>query len=91
MQSLLSLQPRTTDAGGQSREQTVLNLIDQLLEQIPAQLSTDISRVSADDQAGASPLRTVISQEIGRYNVLLGKIQHSLVDLQKGIKVRSQS
>jgi len=84
LQSLLSLQPRAADGIGQTREQTVLNLIDQLLEQIPAMLP---SPAAEEGDKGDAPLRTVLSQEVFRYNVLLGKIRSSLVDLQRGIKV----
>ncbi|XXQ31513.1 AAA+ ATPase domain-containing protein [Plasmodiophora brassicae] len=81
LSTLLSLQPRTADAGGLSREDTTLALIDSLLEQVPAPIGGDQS--NAGDP---NPLRIVLLQEVGRYNQLLGRVRSSLVNLRRGIK-----
>src|SRR5689334_8416161 len=86
LSALLSLQPRTQAVSGQTREQAMLIITEQLLQQIPALLPTDTIPSSRSDDSSA-PLRTVLLQEVFRYNVLLAKIRSSLINLQKGITV----
>eukprot|EP00698_Gefionella_okellyi_P021811 TRINITY_DN713_c0_g5_i1.p1 TRINITY_DN713_c0_g5~~TRINITY_DN713_c0_g5_i1.p1 ORF type:complete len:2528 (-),score=851.46 TRINITY_DN713_c0_g5_i1:18-6647(-) len=84
--TVLSLQPTVSAVGtGQkSREDTVYELCDSMLETVPEPL--DLQRVMEAKEGDTSPLITVLFQEIARYNVLLRSINRSLSEVKKGIK-----
>jgi len=86
LSTILSLQPRTVVEGAKSREETVLELIAQLLEQIPPSFDIKAVRQSRAHEGDRSPLTIVLLQEMDRYNQLLSLVLRSLRDLQKGIK-----
>uniref|UniRef100_A0A8B9XJL0 Dynein axonemal heavy chain 2 n=1 Tax=Bos mutus grunniens TaxID=30521 RepID=A0A8B9XJL0_BOSMU len=82
-ETLLSLQPQITPtrAGGQSREEKVLELA---ADKIPEMIDYEGTRkLLAMDP---SPLNVVLLQEIQRYNKLMETILFSLTDLEKGIQ-----
>jgi dynein heavy chain len=76
----VSLQPRVVTGTGESRETKVHNMTTDLLKRIPADIEYD------HEKEAPSPLKTVLVQEISRYNSLLKMMRKSLQDLQKGIK-----
>ncbi|KAK1153304.1 dynein heavy chain 2, axonemal [Acipenser oxyrinchus oxyrinchus] len=86
-ETLLSLQPQltaSTGAGGQSREEKVLEISADVRQKIPDELDYEGTRkMLADDP---SPLNVVLLQEIQRYNSLLRTIKSSLIELEKGIQ-----
>ncbi|KAM6163721.1 dynein axonemal heavy chain 2 [Rhynchocyon petersi] len=85
-ETLLSLQPQITptQAGGQSREEKVLELAADVKQKIPEMIDYEGTRkVLALDP---SPLNVVLLQEIQRYNKLMETILFSLTDLEKGIQ-----
>ncbi|XP_006899240.1 PREDICTED: dynein heavy chain 2, axonemal [Elephantulus edwardii] len=85
-ETLLSLQPQITPtrAGGQSREEKVLELATDVKQKIPEMIDYEGTRkVLALDP---SPLNVVLLQEIQRYNKLMETILFSLTDLEKGIQ-----
>lgn len=82
--TILSLQPRTVVEGAKSREASVLELIAQLLEQIPPPF--DVKAIARAHDSDRSPLTIVLLQEIDRYQLLIELVVRSLHDLQKGIK-----
>ncbi|XP_063098619.1 dynein axonemal heavy chain 2 isoform X4 [Cavia porcellus] len=85
-ETLLSLQPQITptSAGGQSREEKVLELAADVKQKIPEMIDYEGTRkVLAPDP---SPLNVVLLQEIQRYNKLMETILSSLTDLEKGIQ-----
>lgn len=84
LSTILSLQPRTVVEGAKSREATVLELLTQLLEQLPPEF--DLKSIARQHEADKSPLTIVLLQEMDRYNALLSSVSRSLRDLQKGIK-----
>jgi dynein heavy chain len=84
LNTILSLQPRVVAEGGKSREEQVLELIQQLLEQVPLEL--DLKAIQRAHENDKTPLTIVLLQEIDRYNHLLATVQRTLKDLQKGIK-----
>ncbi|XP_062072422.1 dynein axonemal heavy chain 2 isoform X1 [Lepus europaeus] len=84
--TLLSLQPQVTPtrAGGQSREEKVLELAADVKQKIPEMIDYEGTRkLLALDP---SPLNVVLLQEIQRYNKLMETILLSLTDLEKGIQ-----
>nr|XP_008509230.1 PREDICTED: dynein heavy chain 2, axonemal-like isoform X3 [Equus przewalskii] len=85
-ETLLSLQPQITPtkAGGQSREDKVLELAADVKQKIPEMIDYEGTRkLLAMDP---SPLNVVLLQEIQRYNKLMETILFSLTDLEKGIQ-----
>jgi len=84
LDTVLSLQPRIVTEGGSSREDTVLDLTEALLTQIPEEL--DLKAIQKKLQHDTSPLKTVLVQELARYNQLLAVVRTSVADLQKGLK-----
>uniref|UniRef100_A0A480IBM2 Dynein heavy chain 2, axonemal n=1 Tax=Sus scrofa TaxID=9823 RepID=A0A480IBM2_PIG len=85
-ETLLSLQPQITPtrAGGQSREEKVLELAADVKQKIPEMIDYEGTRkLLALDP---SPLNVVLLQEIQRYNKLMETILFSLTDLEKGIQ-----
>uniref|UniRef100_A0A8C8ZZR2 Dynein axonemal heavy chain 2 n=1 Tax=Prolemur simus TaxID=1328070 RepID=A0A8C8ZZR2_PROSS len=85
-ETLLSLQPQITPirAGGQSREEKVLELAADVKQKIPEMIDYEGTRkLLALDP---SPLNVVLLQEIQRYNKLMQTILFSLTDLEKGIQ-----
>ncbi|KAM5307672.1 dynein axonemal heavy chain 2 [Glossophaga mutica] len=85
-ETLLSLQPQITPsrAGGQSREEKVLELATDVKQKIPEMIDYEGTRkLLALDP---SPLNVVLLQEIQRYNKLMETILFSLTDLEKGIQ-----
>lgn len=85
LDSLLSLQPRSVGSGGgMKREDLVMSIATDLLEQVPQPFNLEeIMKSKGDDP---SALHVVLFQEIERYNVLLNKVRHSCLELQRGIK-----
>ncbi|XP_032136290.1 dynein heavy chain 2, axonemal isoform X3 [Sapajus apella] len=84
--TLLSLQPQITPirAGGQTREEKVLELAADVKQKIPEMIDYEGTRkLLALDP---SPLNVVLLQEIQRYNKLMQTILFSLTDLEKGIQ-----
>ncbi|XP_048653960.1 dynein axonemal heavy chain 2 isoform X2 [Marmota marmota marmota] len=85
-ETLLSLQPQITpiSAGGQTREEKVLELATDVKQKIPEMIDYEGTRkLLALDP---SPLNVVLLQEIQRYNKLMETILFSLTDLEKGIQ-----
>nr|VZI11206.1 unnamed protein product [Spirometra erinaceieuropaei] len=82
--TLLSLQPKVASSAGDSKEEKVLELIDNLSKQVPENLDYEgTAKIFANDK---SPLVVVLLQEIQRYNNLLNLIRGQLQDLEKGIQ-----
>lgn len=83
--TILALQPVVVTEGAKSREEVVEALIVQLKEQCPEPLN--LKKIKDKHRLDAkNPLRTVLLQEIDRYNVLLTTIHRSLEELRKGIR-----
>eukprot|EP01119_Soliformovum_irregulare_P016871 TRINITY_DN4946_c0_g1_i1.p1 TRINITY_DN4946_c0_g1~~TRINITY_DN4946_c0_g1_i1.p1 ORF type:complete len:2093 (-),score=654.99 TRINITY_DN4946_c0_g1_i1:1564-7461(-) len=80
LDSLVSLQPRQSTGAGEARETKVAHMCTDLLRRIPSNIEI------TDQNPDFSPLKTVMQQEVVRYNKLLNEIRKSLIDLQKGIK-----
>ncbi|CAJ0965699.1 unnamed protein product [Ranitomeya imitator] len=84
--TLLSLQPQITQssAGGQTREDKVLELLNDVRQKIPQEIDYEGTRKMLSDDP--NPLNVVLLQEIQRYNALLNTIRSSLLDLERGIQ-----
>ena len=75
---------QVSSAGEESKESKVLGLIQKMKEQIPENLDYDGTvKIFGNDK---SPLKTVLFQEIQRYNDLLDLIRNQMFQLEKGIQ-----
>jgi dynein heavy chain len=84
-ETLLALQPRSSAAGGQSRESTINNLAHDIEAQLPLNFDIESAR-RRYPVSYAESMNTVLVQELVRYNRLLDVVKRSLSDLQKAVK-----
>ncbi|KAI5057584.1 hypothetical protein GOP47_0027599 [Adiantum capillus-veneris] len=83
--TIASLQPKETSSkGGMSQEEKVMNIVTDLLQQVPEPF--DLPDIQSQKSGDASALHTVLFQEIERYNILLKHIRESCMSLQKGLQ-----
>jgi len=88
---VLSIQPReSAGGGGKSSEEIVAELAQLQESRLPARLSDDHAHPSSfalSEETGLMiSLGTCLSQEMQRFNLLLGKMAGTIVELQKAIK-----
>ncbi|GIQ83503.1 dynein heavy chain, partial [Kipferlia bialata] len=82
---LLSLQPRQSSGGGISREDTIMQTAESLLESLPEQY--DIQTIEGQYPTNyKESMNTVLVQECIRYNKLLSVIRASLINIIKAVK-----
>lgn len=84
LNDILSLQPQQVEGEGQSKEETVLQMITDLQENLPQPIS--IRAVKQKHKKDNSPLKVVLIQELQRYNGLLSMLEKQMDQLEKGIK-----
>jgi dynein heavy chain, axonemal len=84
LSDILSLQPQQTEGVGISKEENVLQVINDLKENLPERVS--LSEVKHKHKKDDSPLKVVLLQEIQRYNGLISMLEKQLDQLEKGIK-----
>jgi len=84
LDSIFSLQPQQSSVQGESREDKVLKLIADLLENIPE--SIDVAMLKNRFRNDENPLNVVLVQEISRYNILLNTLRVTLEKVALGIK-----
>jgi dynein heavy chain len=88
---VLSIQPREAGgSGGKSPEEQVLEIASVQDERVPELLSTENAHESSfklDENTGLMmSLGTCLTQELGRFNLLLKALAKTLADLQKAVK-----
>jgi dynein heavy chain len=84
--TMAALQPRAKAAEGESAEVRALNLAGDLLSQLPEPLKMSEVRAALNGRSDPDPLKTVLLQEVERYNLLLVRIASQLKDLQSAAK-----
>ncbi|KAG8443036.1 hypothetical protein GDO86_011741 [Hymenochirus boettgeri] len=84
--TLFEMQPKNTFIGegsGMSMEETVKNILDQILEKLPEEFNLlEIMQKTTE----RSPFILVCFQECERINILMGEIRRSLKELDQGLK-----
>merc|ERR1719253_368347 len=88
---VLSIQPRETDSGGgKSPEDIVLEITADQAARCPQPLSDESAHPStfalADNGALMNSLGTCLTQEMGRFNLLLARLVSTLKNIQKAVK-----
>lgn len=84
LQTMISISGGSGGGGGANKDEMVFNTCEGLLAKIPDDV--DFADVTERNASDVSPLKTVLLQEIERYNDLLSKVRSSIKLLQKGIQ-----
>jgi dynein heavy chain len=83
---LLSLAPQTAGEGGETPGEIVLKVARSMKEQMPAVFRMKDIIEELSSRSDPDPLKTVLLQELDRYNKLLKVLQTSLAQLELGIQ-----
>jgi dynein heavy chain len=86
LSTVISLQPRVASAGGESGESKVLTIASGLEDTLPELFDVEEVHAIMAMRSDPDPLKTVVFQEVDRYNKLLQRMKKTLVDLQRGVK-----
>jgi dynein heavy chain len=88
LSTLLSMQPRSSSAGGTSNDTIITELAQSMVAQIPPLLDRAAAHPSvfAGLNEGTNTLGVFFGQELDRFNKLLTILRKNLVDLQDAIK-----
>ena len=84
LENVLSIQPRASGGGGQSREQLIAEIATQIQEKTPPAFDIEEVQTKYPTDYNES-MNTVLTQEIFRYNKLLVLMKEMLVELQKAL------
>eukprot|EP01137_Pigoraptor_chileana_P023423 Opistho-2@89673 len=76
LDTLMALQPRVSVAGGETREDKVLAIVEDIESRLPEDL--DYAATEHQVRDDPTPLNIVLIQEVARYNALLRTIRDSL-------------
>jgi len=85
LDSLLSLQPRDAGASGKSREEAIINLLEERMKALPEEINYFEARAKYPPTE-EDPLRNVLLQEIARYNKVLSVVRDTFVELLAGLR-----
>jgi len=88
---VLSIQPRESGGeGGKSSEEIVLEIAGDQSARVPQILSTETAHADtfaiSEETGLMNSLGTCLTQEMGRFNLLLMKLNSTMRDLQKAVK-----
>ncbi|KAF4654403.1 hypothetical protein FOL47_009992, partial [Perkinsus chesapeaki] len=90
LNTVLSIQPRESGGGGgRSADEIVYELATQMLERLPAPITEESACkevFAVNEQGMMGSLGTCLSQEMSRFNKLIGRMKKTLTELQKAIK-----
>ncbi len=86
LRTLLSLAPQTAGEGGETPGEIVLKVARSMKEQMPAVFRMKDIIEELSSRSDPDPLKTVLLQELDRYNKLLKVLQTSLAQLELGIQ-----
>ena len=79
--TIISLQPKVVVEGEESNESKLLKQCEAMLETVPAPWNVRETKMTMDARSDPDPLKTVLFQEIDRYNSLLGTVKSQLKQL----------
>ena len=86
LDTLVSLQPAAIESGGESADDRVLRLADDLAQSTPSQFDIFEIKQLFEGRSDPDPLKSTLFQELDRYNQLLLVISTTLRDLSMGIQ-----
>lgn len=85
METLVGLQPNVASSAGESTEAKLARQCTELLEQVPPPFNMRELKVKIEQRGDPDAMKTVLYQELERYNVLLGKLHKTLSDITKAV------
>mmetsp|Transcript_6953 Transcript_6953/g.8584 ORF Transcript_6953/g.8584 Transcript_6953/m.8584 type:complete len:2263 (-) Transcript_6953:99-6887(-) len=83
--SIISLQPRNAVEAGETREELLKKQMNTLHKLIPSVFNVKDVKSIMMRREDPDALKTVLYQEIERYNILLARIQETISQLQKAV------
>lgn len=84
--TILDVQPKDSGgSGGETREDAVLRIANDLLSKLPVDYVKVQVRGQIKKQGGFNPLNVFLSQEVDRMQILIGLIRRTLQDLKLAI------
>jgi len=86
LRTIISLQPRIVSTGGESSEDKVLATTTDLMDKAPPVFNLEEIQAILESRSDPGPLKSVLQQELERYNALLEVLHSSLSNLNLGIK-----
>jgi dynein heavy chain len=84
--TISELQPKTVAGDGESQETVVLRVAKGLEDLCPAVWNMREVKALMESRSDPDPLKTVLLQEIDRYNILLKRLHVDLRELQLGVQ-----
>eukprot|EP00744_Colponema_vietnamica_P002637 GILI01004106.1.p1 GENE.GILI01004106.1~~GILI01004106.1.p1 ORF type:complete len:1989 (+),score=654.53 GILI01004106.1:157-5967(+) len=83
---ILSIQPKDGGgAGGETREDAVLRIVEDLLSKLPKDFDKNVVASQIKNQGGFLPLNIFLKQEIDRMQVVITLLRRNLQDLKLAI------
>jgi dynein heavy chain len=86
LDTIVSLQPKVIDAGGESKEQKILRICHLMQEEVPPSFDAAAVRRGIGPRADPEPMKTVLYQEVDRYNILLLTLHQTLKASELGVQ-----
>jgi dynein heavy chain len=86
LSTILSLQAMGVAEGGKGNDEKVLSLLINLKENVPEIFDLATIKQNVFPRSDPDALKTVLFQELERYNKLLGTMKNSILALEKGIQ-----
>ncbi len=85
LESIISIQPKSSSAGGKSRDQIIVEISQDLASKTPNPFDFEMVSLKFPTEYTES-MNTVLTQEVIRYNKLLVVMSEMLIDVQKAVK-----
>merc|ERR1712086_74533 len=85
-ETIVSLQPKTVVEGAESNETKVLRQVGILAGQVPAVINTRETRKIMEARSDPEPMKTVLFQELDRYNGLLAFLKTCMIQIELATK-----
>jgi len=84
--TIVSLQPKAVDAGAESKEQKILQICHLMQEQVPPSFDAAAVRSVMGPRIDPESMKTVLYQEVDRYNILLLTLHQTLKASELGVQ-----
>ena len=85
IETLVGLQPRVSKSSSEEGEDPLAKQCEELLAQCPEVFNIRIIRERMENRADPDPLKTVLYQELDRYNELLSGMRRTLTSIGKAL------
>ncbi|CAK4669134.1 unnamed protein product [Aphanomyces euteiches] len=86
LSTILGLQAMGAAEGGKGNDEKIMGVLSNLKEKVPDVFDLPIVKLNLQTRSDPDALKTVLMQELERYNKLLGTIKSQLIALEKGMQ-----